>query len=323
MENEIVYSAQEVADILKIKKITVYNMIKRGEIAAYKVGNKVRISNIELENYKKRSLSSPMIEPVKRSESPAAAQYYEPVPIVDEPVRRDVGFIICGQDTALDTLAKYLQSKPGSSQVLRSYVGSYNGLYMLYQGQVSIATAHLWDGKTGEYNVPYVERMLPGTPAVVVHLFNRMQGFYVQKGNPKNITSWEDLKRPDITIVNREKGSGTRVLLDEHLRLMGVNPAGLLGYSRECFSHLAVAGTVARGGADVGMGVLSGARMVPDLDFIPQQQESYDLIIKKSDFAKPLYQSVLHIIRSDNFKMELQTAQSYDISDIGKIVAET
>ncbi|OJU16027.1 MAG: excisionase [Clostridiales bacterium 43-6] len=322
MEHEIVYSAQEVADILKIKKITVYNLINRGELVAYKVGNKMRVSNLELENYKRRSLMGASGETAKRHEA-VSEKLYQPVPVMDESIPRETGFIICGQDAALDTLANYMQTKPGSTPVLRSYVGSYNGLYMLYQGQVSIATAHLWDSKSGLYNIPYVVHMLPGTPAVIVHLFNRKQGFYVQKGNPKNITSWDDLRRPAITIVNRERGSGTRVLLDEHLRIAGIEASSIQGYSRECFSHLTVAGTVARGGADIGFGTVASSKTVANVTFVPMQDESYDLIIKKEDFNKPLFQSVLNVIRSENFKAELNASGNYDISDIGKIIAET
>lgn len=324
MDNEIVYSAQEVADLLKIKKNTVYNMIKRGELSAYRVGNKMRISNKEVERYKRQALSSlprePLHEPVSASE-PYGGPYLPPV--LDEPVQRDAGFIICGQDAALDALAKHLQIRPGGNRVLRSYVGSYNGLYMLYQGQVSVATAHLWDGKRDLYNIPYVEHMLPGMPAVIIHLFHRMQGFYVAKGNPKNMHSWEDLKRPGLTVINREKGSGSRVLLDERLRMAGVSPRGLPGYYKECFSHLAVASAVARGSADFGIGVRSGSRIIDGVDFVPLQEESYDMILRKEDLGSPMFQAVLQILRSDEFRMELEEMKEYDLTDLGRIIAET
>jgi putative molybdopterin biosynthesis protein len=322
VENETVYSAQEIADILKIKKNTVYNMIKRGDLPAYKIGNKMRISSLEVEKYKRRSLSGQSGE-ISITQDRNLSNDYFTSPIIDEPVQRDVGFIICGQDAALDTLARHLQNQPDGASVLRSYVGSYNGLYMLYQGQVSIATAHLWDGRTNVYNIPYVEHMLPGVPAVLIHMFNRMQGFYVPKGNPKKVLSWDDIGRNDLVIANREKGSGTRVLLDEHLRISGINPSNLPGYYKECFSHLAVAGAVARGSADFGIGTLSSTKVVHGLEFIPLQKESYDLIIKKEDLPKRLFYAVLDIVRSSDFRMELEEMEEYDITDIGKIVAET
>jgi putative molybdopterin biosynthesis protein len=277
---------------------------------------------LELEKFKMRSLS---IQPVKdNTQINIATQHdYSTTRIIDEPIQRETGFIICGQDAALDTLARYLQRQCSSVKVLRSYVGSYNGLYMLYQGQVNIATAHLWNGKDDEYNTAYVERMLPGIPAVLIRLFKRMQGFYVKKGNPKNILSWDDLKRDDITIVNREKGSGTRILLDEKLRLSGINADSIAGYYKECFSHLTVAGAVARGSADVGIGTFSSSKLIGGLDFIPLQKESYDLIIKKEDLNKFIFQDILQIIRSTEFRMELEGMEEYDISELGKIVAET
>lgn len=321
MDSDTVYSVQEIADLLKIKKPTVYNLIKRGELSAYLVGNKMRVSSRELERYKHRALRSgtSAAEDVLPSETP----YSEVSALVDEPVRREPGPILCGQDAALDILARLLQSRPPAPPVLRSYVGSYNGLYMLYQGQVSAATAHLWDGKTGEYNRPYVERMLPGTPAVIIHLFQRMQGFYVRRGNPKNISSWRDLARSGVVMVNREKGSGTRVLLDEHLRLEGISPAQIAGYSRECYSHLAVAGIVSRGGADVGMGTIAVTRSLPHLEFVPLQEESYDLVIKREDFSRPFFQSLLRALRSEEFAEELRALDAYRLDNLGTVVAET
>ena len=223
----------------------------------------------------------------------------------------------------LDILSRYLQYHAKGIQALRSYTGSYNGLYALYHGNVQIATAHLWDGETGQYNIPYVKRMLPGIPAIIVHLANRMQGIYVAKGNPKGIKGLEDLKRPGITIINREKGSGTRILLDEHLKKLGISANSIAGYERECFSHLAVASTVARGEADFAIGNEKTSQQVNGIDFIPLQTESYDLVIKKEDIDKPHFQAVLQILRSEEFKLELEGIGGYDLKDLGKITAET
>jgi len=114
-----------------------------------------------------------------------------------------------------------------------------------------------------------LKECFPGTPTVIIRLASRMQGFYVAKGNPKNIKDWNDLKRSDITIINREKGSGTRILLDEHLRKMGISGKSINGYIRESPTHLTVASTVARGGADFGMGNEKACLQVQGIDFIP------------------------------------------------------
>lgn len=318
MSDNSALTPQEVADILKIAKNTVYELIKRGELNAYRVGKKVRVDLKDVEEYKNKSKS------IKGDlQAEAAVRYERPSPFLHEELLRYNGFVICGQDILLDILTRYLELHPNGVRALRAYVGSYNGLYALYQGSVQMATAHLWDGDTGQYNVPFVRRMLPGVPSVIIHLASRLQGFYVTKGNPKSIKGWEDLKRKDITIINREKGSGTRVLLDEHLRLLGIPSSAVKGYSRESTSHLAIASTVARGGADIGLGNEKSGQQVKDIDFIPLQTERYELVIKKEDINKAPFQVVLEILRSQEFKLELEGIGGYDLSETGKIVAET
>lgn len=307
MKDDSTLTPLEVAEMLKITKNTVYELIKRGELNGYKVGKKIRIDMKDVEEYKSSTKNNkPENNPITRSQ-----------------ISDSNTFIISGQDIMLDIMTRHLERYSKGFHALRSYEGSYNGLYELYQGRVQIATAHLWDGDTGEYNVPYVKRMLPGVPAIIVHLAKRMQGFYIAKGNPKNIKDWEDFKRSDITIVNREKGSGTRVLLDEHLRKLGINPLSINGYDKEYSSHLGIASAVSRGDADIGLGNEKSGLQVMDVDFIPLQQEKYELIIKKEDLHKPNYQAILHVINSKEFKMELQGIGGYDLTEIGKIIAET
>jgi putative molybdopterin biosynthesis protein len=231
-------------------------------------------------------------------------------------------FIICGQDALLDILSRHLERHQNGVRVLRSYVGSYNGLYALYHGNASIATAHLWDGDTGEYNIPYIRRLLPGIPSVVIHIACRIQGFYVSKGNPKKIKEWQDLTRADVLMINREKGSGTRVLLDESLRRLNIPSWSVRGYDWEELSHLAVASTVARGDADVGIGNEKAAMQVSGIDFIPLQKEKYDMVIKKEDMNLPHVQAIIEILNSKEFKAELQGIGGYDLDKTGSIVTE-
>jgi len=314
-----VLTPQEVADILKIAKNTVYELIKRGDLNGYRVGNKVRVDVKDVEEYKNRSKTIKNSNSVNGITSDASggranSLYYEEV-------SRHNDFVICGQDVLLDILSRYLQSK--GVQALRSYVGSYNGLYSLYHGHVQIATAHLWDGDSGQYNIPFVRRMLPGIPAVIIHLACRVQGFYVAKNNPKGIKDWEDLRRNDITMINREKGSGTRILLDEHLRKLGISSENLNGYRRESTSHLAIASTIARGESDLGIGNEKTSQQVKEIDFIPLQVERYELVIKKEDIDKAPFAAVLEILRSPDFKAELEGIGGYDLQETGVIVAET
>ncbi len=318
MNDNNALTPQEVADILKIAKNTVYELIKRGELNAYRVGRKVRVDLKDVNEYKNKTKS------IKNENSGSVnySDFMSNALLRDYPIQSG-NFVICGQDILLDILSRYLQMHPKGVQALRSYVGSYNGLYALYNGNAQMATAHLWDGDTGEYNVPFVRRMLPGVSAMIINLACRLQGFYVAKGNPKGISGWEDLKRKDIMIINREKGSGTRVLLDEHLRKLNIPSDSIRGYNRESTSHLAIASTVARGGADIGIGNEKSGLQVNGIEFIPLQTERYDLVIKKEDVNKAPFQAAIEILRSQEFRMELEGIGGYDLTNLGKFIAET
>ncbi|MBC2579732.1 helix-turn-helix transcriptional regulator [Clostridium sp. DJ247] len=311
---------QEVAEILKITKNTVYELIKRGELSGYKVGKKIRVDLKDVEEYKNRTKNRVNISPNNQKNNINITSQINSSSLEETNFNND--FVICGQDVLLDILSRYLEMHSQGVHILRSYIGSYNSLLGLYQGKVQIATSHLWDSDTNQYNIPYVRRLVPGIPSVIIHLTCRMQGFYVKKGNPKNINGWEDLKRIDITIVNREKGSGTRILLDEQLRRLGIKGYTLNGYDRECLSHLAVASTVARGGADLGIGNEKNSLQVQGVDFIPLQKERYELVMRQEDMGKPLFKTVIDILRSEEFKMELLGIGGYDLNEIGTIVAE-
>ena len=202
-------------------------------------------------------------------------------------------------------------------------MGSYNGLINLYNDKASIASSHLWDWETSEYNVDFVKKLLPGIPCTIINLTYRIQGFYVQKGNPKNIHGWDDLKRYDINYINREIGCGVRVLLDGKLRELEIPSSKINGYNSEENSHLAVASAVARGKGDFGLGIEKVAKQIDNIDFIPLQKERYDLVIKTENLENPIYKEILSIINSDEFKDELAGLGGYDLKDTGKIIAET
>lgn len=303
---------QEVADMLKISKNMVYELVKRKELPGYRVGNKLRVDPDDVKSYIDSSRTA--------APAPAAAPKTERWnPLLSESAPVWNGFIISGKDLALDILSRRLEEYRPAQRILRSYLGSYNGLYGLYNDEVQMAAAHLWDGATGEYNKPYIRSLLPGTPVVLMNLAYRIQGFYVLKGNPKNIRTWEDLKRPDVSFANREKGSGTRILLDEHLRLMGMRGERLKGYGRVCLTHLAAAAVVARGGADAALGIEKTAAQVGNIEFIPLQKERYDLVFKQENGAEPLCRAAADIVRSQEFREELQSIGGYDVSETGTI----
>lgn len=232
-------------------------------------------------------------------------------------------FIICGQDSILDTFARYMQNRFKNITIYRAYEGSYNALSALYRNQVQAVATHLWDGETNEYNTPFAKIMLPGIHSTVINICYRVQGFYVAKDNPKNITGWEDLKRDDISIINREAGSGSRVLLDNHLKLLGIEPEKVSGYYNESVSPAAIATKIAGKVADIGISTEKQLLHSNELTFIPLQRERYDLIIRNEGRFKEHIKATIEILKSESFKDAIGDIYGYDFSDTGKIVGET
>lgn len=311
MPDNISYTPDEVAKILKISRFTVYELIKRGELTAYRIGRKMRIEASDLDLYKQRGKGLPPQQPHN-----IALSYGEASSGIDNEI------VICGQDVILDVLTRELEKRLPNTHFLRHHAGSMNGLLAMYHGIARVATTHLWDGDTGEYNIPYVRSLLPGQRVLIVNFVYRHEGFFVASGNPKNINTWSDLTRPDISLVNREKGSGARVLLDEHLRLHNIDHQLIQGYSNEETSHIAVASCVARGQADVGIGIETVAMQVPNVTFIPLQKERYDLVIYKEDTDKPYFKILLSLLSSFTFRSEIASMGNYDVSHMGDILAE-
>lgn len=329
--SEKLLTAKEAAEILKVRKNTVYDMIKRGDLKASKLGKQLRIRQGDLEFYIQYGSQAKVYQEgnseqknnIEKVEFERNTQNRTEKNVMVNPGFVQAGMcdqiIICGQDMVLDLLANRLNQCIGEN-VFRSYKGSYNALYAMYQGEVNVATAHLWHGKTNSYNIPYISSMLPGTDLVVLHLLKRKQGFYVQKGNPKNIQSFEDLKRSDITIVNREPGSGVRVLIDEKLRQAGIPTQEVNGYQDIVSSHLEAAAAVNRGDADVAVGSEKHSLSVPGIDFLFIQEESYDMVIRKEDFTKKPYQKMIEIIRSPEYQKEVAGLGGYNVENMGKII---
>lgn len=314
-------TAIEVAEMLKITKNTVYELVKRGEIPGYKVGKKLRIDKEDVENY----INSQKVTKTSNIQLDLPQSHK----LIDDNLnninasdnQKDI--IISGQDIILDVLAEKIREKISDVRILRSNVGSYSSLYDLYNDKISISSTHLWDGDTNEYNAAFVRKLLPGIPCLIINLAYRNVGFYVAKGNPNKIKTWKDLVSNNISIVNREKGSGIRILLDEKLRVNHINYEDINGYNNIKQSHFAVARSIARGEGDVGIGNEKAAHQVDDIDFIPVQEERYDLVIKENDLKYPIYKIVINTIQSDDFKREVESLGGYNLKDIGKILAKT
>ena len=226
---------------------------------------------------------------------------------------------IGSHDLALDILSTFLaRAYPGMS-LSSAHVGSMGGLMAMRRGEAHIAGTHLIDEETGEYNVPYVKRLLDWGSYALVNLVHREQGFIVPPGNPKNITGFGDLVRPGVVFVNRQRGAGTRVLLDMELGKLGIDPDEVKGYSHEEYTHMGVAASVANGAADVGLGI-HGAAVALNLDFVPVSTEQYDLLTTREFLESKMMDALLAVIRSEEFKRAVLGLGGYDLSDSGKVV---
>lgn len=299
------FTTEEIAKALKVSKLTVYDLIKKGELKAFRVGRQMRVDAKELENYKSRGQEVP----TARSEEHGTPGSGETRQVV-----------ISGQDSSLDILARQIEAKTNEFLPLRSYAGSLDSLIAMYLGKADIVSTHLLDGDTLQYNIPYIRKLLVSQSFIVIHMLERKAGFYVAKDNPHHLQTWSDLAKPGIRLINREKGAGARVLLDEQLRINGILKNQLNGYGEIQTSHLGVASTVANGRADVGIGIEQTAK-VAAIDFIPMITESYDLVILKSDANQQLIKNVSEILNNEEFKGELQSL-GYGVEKTGKVIYE-
>jgi molybdate-binding protein/DNA-binding transcriptional regulator YhcF (GntR family) len=227
--------------------------------------------------------------------------------------------IVGSNDLALELLVNRLKYSNPEVTVQITPAGSLGGLLAIQEGNADMAGIHLLDEETGEYNRPYIKHTLQGIEVAVVHLADRIQGLMVAKGNPKHILSLEDLKRPEVTFVNRQKGSGTRVWLDYKLRELGILPNSIKGYARELDTHLAVAMCIVRGEADVSLGIQAAA-VSCNLDFIPATKERFDLVIPLKNYHSLLFAPLLKVIQSEEFKKVVNEMGGYDTAQTGDTV---
>lgn len=232
---------------------------------------------------------------------------------------------IGSHDLTLDLIAQFLAEH--DRRLASANVGSQGGLVALRRGEAHLAGSHLLDPNDGTYNIPYIRQYMPNIPVKVVALVGRDQGLIVRKGNPKGIKSLEDLSRSkseekrDVQFVNRQRGAGTRVLLDYHLNLMSIPPESIAGYTQEEYTHLGVAAAVASGRADCGLGVAAAAQAL-DLDFIPLFQERYDLVIPKQFADDELLAPLFDLLSDLRFREAVSHLKGYDVSVMGTVILE-
>lgn len=229
--------------------------------------------------------------------------------------------IIGSHDITIDILADEIRLKAQDIRISSGNVGSLGGLIALRKGTCHLAGSHLLDTETGQYNISYIKRYLKGVKASVFHLVLRDQGLIVAKGNPEGIKGLEDLTRDGIKFVNRQPGSGTRVLFDYKINQLGIKSDSITGYDHDEFTHMAVAVDVLSGAADCGMGIYAAAKAL-DLDFVPMVREQYDLVIPSALLNQPGIQAVLETISSRHFRERVISLGGYDPSKSGQLWME-
>jgi putative molybdopterin biosynthesis protein len=228
--------------------------------------------------------------------------------------------VIGSHDMTIDLLNSLLKERTGGRiHISSSNVGSLGGLLAVKWQTAHFAGSHLIETETGDYNRSYIRRYLPDMPVALVTLVHRWQGFMTAAGNPKKIEGIGDLARPDIVFVNRQAGSGTRILLDYELGKAGISPERVTGYNNEEYTHMNVAMAVASGAADTGMGIMAAAQAL-DLAFIPVTKERYDLVIPRAYLEDEKIRILLEIIRSDTFKQKALAMGGYGVEETGNVV---
>ncbi len=224
---------------------------------------------------------------------------------------------IGSHDLVLDLAASALRAEDPLVTLASSNVGSLGGLVALRDGLCHLAGSHLLDPATGEYTLPYLDRLLGEAEVAVVRLLHRDQGLMVAAGNPLGLGGIEDLRQDGVRYINRQRGAGTRVLLDYELGRRGISPDAVDGYAREEPTHLAVAAAVAAGRGDAGLGIMAAARAF-GLDFVPVTREPYDLVVAATAMDSPLLAPLWALLRSDRFQAAVTDLGGYSTKEMGR-----
>ncbi len=221
-------------------------------------------------------------------------------------------------DLTLDLMAQFLAGR--GRRLASANVGSLGGLVALRRGEAHLAGSHLLDPESGEYNLRYIGEYLPQTPVVVIGLVGREQGLIVAPGNPHGLTGLADLAAAGVPFVNRQRGAGTRVLLDFHLEKAGIDAASIRGYEHEEYTHLAVAASIASGRAACGLGIRAAAEAL-SLGFVPLFSERYDLVIPREHYDGPFLRPLLDLLDDQEFRRSVAALPGYSLEPMGRIIA--
>lgn len=223
--------------------------------------------------------------------------------------------VIGSHDLTIDLLSEYLSLR--GKKLVSANVGSLGGLISLNRGEAHFSGSHLFDPNDETYNLSYVKKYVRNMRVKIIPWVYREQGLIVQKGNPLNILSLKDLARKEVSYINRQRGAGTRILVDYYLEKLGINTDNIKGYDQEEFTHLNVAVAVKSGRASTGLGITAAARAL-DLDFVPLYNERYDLIVPEDIYHSDLFKLVIEAMVDEDFRASVQALSGYNTSCMGE-----
>jgi len=300
--SEEMMNTKEVAKHLGIHEKQVYALIKSKRIPSTRITGKWVFPKKLIDDWIESNAQKSLVQAREKS-------------------RRIEGALLASgsNDPILDILHTYMRNLYPEFYIFTANTGSTDGLKALNKGYTDIAWSHLFDPKTNEYNIPFLPNYVPNIKPVVVNLFCRDMGFLVAVKNPLGIHGFEDLARKEVRFINRQKGAGTRVLLDYYLKKLRIPPSGIKGYEKEVYTHLEVGISVLSKESDVGIGTIAVSKFF-GLSFIPITTESFDMILDQSTFFEKGVQAFVEVLNSDGFRKRITKLGNYDFKNSGKIL---
>lgn len=295
-------NTKEVAKYLDIHEKQVYLLVKAGKIPCTRVTGKLIFPVELIDKWIQTSAEDSLQQTIKQAGSAASV-------------------LLAGgsNDPILDILLTAIKRKYPSFNIFSANTGSVKGLEALNTGVTEIAFSHLLDPQTGDYNTPYLKKYYPDHQPVVVNLFYREIGFLSKKSTSSNFKGWESLTNKGTRFVNRQSGSGIRILLDYELKNRGITSSDISGYDNEVYTHFEVGLSLISGEADVGIASAAVARIL-DLNFHPLISERFDMIMDKNTFFKPTIQAFIETLQSNQFKERVEKIGNYNFKDAGRIL---
>lgn len=295
-------NTKEVAKYLDIHEKQVYLLIKAGKIPCTRVTGKW-VFPVKLIDEWVRASAQDSLRQARKKVKPAESS-----------------LLAAGSnDPILDILLTAMKKDHPAFNIFFANAGSVKGLETLNTGLTDIAFSHLLDPQTGDYNTPYLKKYCPDHQPVLVNLFYRQIGFVSIKSKSNNFRGWQSLTDKDIRFVNRQSGSGTRILLDYELKNRGIAGSDIAGYDNEVYTHFEVGLSIISGEADVGIASAAVAKIL-DLNFQPLVSERFDMILDKNTFFQPAIQAFIETLQSSQFRNRVEKIGNYNFKDAGRIL---